>query len=572
MKKIIEKYQDDRYFEAGLILTVVIPHIILAVSNIHAVLNWFLTDDAFYYFQVARNVAGGLGFTFDGINPSNGFHPLWMLICIPVFALAQIDFVLPLRALVVILGLLNAGAAVFLFRLLKRYILKDIARWVAVSWAFFPTLHNLTTKNGLETGVNAFFLLFFWERLTALIDQEELGKDGLRKMFGLGALGLLTILARLDNVYLALVASIWLWLTWWNPPDTGSPPTIKESWLWRIKTGAAFNGIIVAVMSLYLAWNKLAFGTYMPVSGQVKLWWGNLPDSVYGYRVYDLKTLMAELLSPDLKVSPWGLVIERLYQAARTVLPGRPSSLSNSLVAQTAWQIGAGTAVLLLVLIWLNRDYFFERVAKLGLGPFFLGTLIQAAYYKRFGSVPQKAWYWIGQAAFIVICLALALALLHRSLSRLKWPWLAQGLALVMIAGTFIYPISFFRYMQGEVRNGRLQEVHDYLHRREFLAETFEPGTMIGITGSGSWGYFAPDGITVFNMDGLINSLEYLEYMEQGRGAEFLYKSGVDFVLGNPYIIENTQPYGPMLEGHLELYTKYFPPYGSRKFVWSFLP
>ncbi|MGZ4726103.1 MAG: hypothetical protein ACXWB2_00140, partial [Acidimicrobiales bacterium] len=37
-------------------------------------------DDAFYYFGIARNVAHGHGSTFDGIDPTNGYHPLWMLV------------------------------------------------------------------------------------------------------------------------------------------------------------------------------------------------------------------------------------------------------------------------------------------------------------------------------------------------------------------------------------------------------------------------------------------------------------------------------------------------------------
>ena len=39
-----------------------------------------LADDAFYYFQIARHVAQGLGPTFDGLAPTNGFHPLYLLI------------------------------------------------------------------------------------------------------------------------------------------------------------------------------------------------------------------------------------------------------------------------------------------------------------------------------------------------------------------------------------------------------------------------------------------------------------------------------------------------------------
>src|SRR5689334_5268093 len=35
-------------------------------------------DGSGYYLQIARNAASGLGLTFDGIHPTNGFHPLWL--------------------------------------------------------------------------------------------------------------------------------------------------------------------------------------------------------------------------------------------------------------------------------------------------------------------------------------------------------------------------------------------------------------------------------------------------------------------------------------------------------------
>lgn len=39
----------------------------------------FYIDDAFYYLLIARNFADSGVPTFDGVNPTNGFHPLWML-------------------------------------------------------------------------------------------------------------------------------------------------------------------------------------------------------------------------------------------------------------------------------------------------------------------------------------------------------------------------------------------------------------------------------------------------------------------------------------------------------------
>ena len=41
-----------------------------------------LVDDSFYYSQIARQVAMGHGFTFDGLHRTNGFQPLWLFLLI----------------------------------------------------------------------------------------------------------------------------------------------------------------------------------------------------------------------------------------------------------------------------------------------------------------------------------------------------------------------------------------------------------------------------------------------------------------------------------------------------------
>ena len=38
-------------------------------------------DDAYYYFAIARHLAEGHGSSFDGINLTNGYHPLWLAVC-----------------------------------------------------------------------------------------------------------------------------------------------------------------------------------------------------------------------------------------------------------------------------------------------------------------------------------------------------------------------------------------------------------------------------------------------------------------------------------------------------------
>jgi hypothetical protein len=40
----------------------------------------FSHDDTYFYLKIANNIAIGLGSTFDGINKTNGYHPLWLII------------------------------------------------------------------------------------------------------------------------------------------------------------------------------------------------------------------------------------------------------------------------------------------------------------------------------------------------------------------------------------------------------------------------------------------------------------------------------------------------------------
>ena len=43
-------------------------------------------DDAFYYYEIAKNLAEGKFSTFDGgITRTNGYHPLWMLLITPFY-------------------------------------------------------------------------------------------------------------------------------------------------------------------------------------------------------------------------------------------------------------------------------------------------------------------------------------------------------------------------------------------------------------------------------------------------------------------------------------------------------
>ena len=193
-------------FEFIIALLILSSHVIAAVSPHNGLMNWFRTDDAFYYFQTARNISQGSGITFDGINLTNGFHPLWMLICIPVFSLARWDLYLPFRILVIILGIFNAASAILIFRWLKRIFSSTIGMIAAIFWAFSPTIHALTSEGGLETGLSTFLIILLLSRIS-LIDEKE---RNIRNLIPVGIIASLVFLARLDNIYLLLFLGTWV--------------------------------------------------------------------------------------------------------------------------------------------------------------------------------------------------------------------------------------------------------------------------------------------------------------------------------------------------------------------------
>jgi len=88
-------------------------------SNIKILTN-FISDDAYYYFNTARNVGLGLGMSFDGITKTNGFHPLYMLLCIPIFTFFSNYFYLPLIIMIALNLLLHFFSAYIFYKILVK--------------------------------------------------------------------------------------------------------------------------------------------------------------------------------------------------------------------------------------------------------------------------------------------------------------------------------------------------------------------------------------------------------------------------------------------------------------------
>ena len=87
--------------------------------------HWAVYDDSFYYFTIARNLAKGWGSTFDRLHPTNGYHPLWLLVCAGVYKLKVEDE--HAISLLLSLQVIGLGIAVSLgVRIVARNVLADL--------------------------------------------------------------------------------------------------------------------------------------------------------------------------------------------------------------------------------------------------------------------------------------------------------------------------------------------------------------------------------------------------------------------------------------------------------------
>ena len=206
-------------------------------------------DDYFYYAIIADKFVTLGKLTYDGVTPTNGFHPLWFAV---------------VTGLRVVAGGLNGTfygmlCAVFLASMVATYELsRAFARALGASAALAPAVavvYSVATdgilSTGMETAVDVPLLLWLFLELARAAPVTA------RRAAKLGLVSSLAILARLD---IALVVPMFFvgWLVLARPP---------LSRVWRAVL--AFCGAGLAVPA-YALLNLRGFGAVLPMSALAK--------------------------------------------------------------------------------------------------------------------------------------------------------------------------------------------------------------------------------------------------------------------------------------------------------------
>ena len=208
----------------------------------------YFEDDFFYYALVARHLVLNHISSADGIHLTNGYHPLWMLVLAACFKLAPgLDFLIAIQAV--------AFAAVLLYYagLLRCLTFLGVPPNLRRLSALVLSLHALLLfRYGME--VTLALPLSIWMLAFVLAPGFRWTS---RQAFAYGLLASLTVLSRLDSIFLIalLIAA--------------QTVSAAVPWPQRLRRLAIFS-LGWFPFFIYLASNVYFFHAFLPVSGSAK--------------------------------------------------------------------------------------------------------------------------------------------------------------------------------------------------------------------------------------------------------------------------------------------------------------
>jgi hypothetical protein len=295
----------------------------------------------------------------------------------------------------------------------------------------------------------------------------------------------------------------------------------------------------------------------MPVSGQIKRWWGSLPDNIYGKGANSILDVFG--LDP-VHSQAWAILTDPIRD---WISPSKALFASQEHLYWAYWILIFLLAGAWLVLFLRNRRKNLRRIFQTALLPLLISAELQVVIYGAMGYAAEQEWYWVMQMLALAIMAAIGLNLLvdllpkHRISSWVVWG--GAGAISLYLAVTFAVIIHDRMPYQDQWAG------QPYIDTLPILEGYTEPGSIIGMTGGGNTAYFIKDR-TVVNMDGLINSYAYFQAIKEGTAGTYLRKMGVKYVFGNYSILTDSMPYRTSLEGQLEEIPG-VPAYGNKELL-----
>ena len=450
-------------------------------------------DDSFYYFQVASRMAAGEFSTFDGITRTNGYHPLWLFLITPFYWVldktAALFAIKSFEIMLVAGGVALAAAAARVARL----------PWVLL-FAVLPAIYQTPGMLlGLEAAAGLFFLGLF------LLAVCLFARDPAGWRWPLAAVAFALPWVRLEYVAVSVATTAILWFFEWSRGKNGRRSVHATTPLF-----GAVAGVLV-----YFTWNAVLFGGAVPVSGATKQWWSqraweqaggySMTENFHAYlqnRFFDDELLIA------LEICVYVVVVWLFSLRSRGLDDWLLLAFLAGVCGLATGHLAKFAHSVLTMHPWHASDWYF---------------------------VPA---YLMAAVAVPVRC-CVAIWLIRRFVGGVPLRGFRMGIVLIGVVHLFVTAdfTGPFRFINSRASaTDREWEVTSYAGTM-VMNRLLPAGSVVGSFDAGVIGYFSR--FPVMNLDGLINSWEYLRAQQAGTDAAFRQRHGITYV-ANTLLLSNS--------------------------------
>ena len=444
-------------------------------------------DDAFYYLVPAKHFLQSGTFTFDGITPTNGFHPLWMAVVVflvkstGVLAAPDAHLLAVKAAEKVVHGVAVVTCLALFFRLCRRGEPAGTGFVAIVVLLLCP--FYVIFEQGMETTLAV--CLFVFAIYAFVSDRVVL----------LGVVLALLSLCRLDTaLFIGLPLALWT----------------------LIEAGAGWRGRIMAllplivVMAVVTSWNFVTTGHATPISGAIKssfpviTWHGAFllePLSVarmHGWRtlIHGINILLCSALLLAGFVFVLGSGVDARMRAKYSIIGSVAVLLLANLVLFQKWEKSIDPRYLALpmtaaaFLVGATLDACTRRIAR------YCAREQSSIAARREDIVARTPW--------------------RRSVALL--PAAVIGMLIAMEANAWLVRFDASFHQREDPMRALFLEV----------AATLPKDAVIAGTDAGALAFWTQR--RVVNLDGVMNDFQYQRTLRDGKLLAYLREQGVTHI------------------------------------------
>jgi hypothetical protein len=447
-----------------------------------------LPDDAYYYFVIAHNTVRHGSVSLDGIHTTNGFHPLWWLILLPVFGTTHALTNFQVTVALTLAGLLDLVTLWLLGRLALRLTGRhDLAILAAGLYAANPIV-ILQVTNGLETSTAMLTIALF----LLLLTRWQTEPDRARFEIWTGLAGGAMFLARTDTLFvlgLAYLVLLWFWRA-------------RRDRLLRVITA---GGITLSVCLPWFIWGQVAVGSWLQDSGLA------VP-----YAARERLAMQGGLdLAGQLKAS-----LAHIFYVPN-LLRGDFSGLPL-FIGLILWVVvGVG-----LVFRWRNARDPRELVLLVPLVGSGLALILAHAGVRWY----PRPWYFLPSSLAFALTFIVVFQDYLGGLPRRLFLTAVSFAVYFVISGYIFWQIGYYPWQS------------EMLAASRWMAAHIPASAKVGSFNSGIYAYY--NDFQVINLDGVVNH-EAFDAIQHKRMLGYMKDSGIDYLVDSDNAIRNE--YAPFM-------------------------